>query len=60
VPTLLLVGGEDHYRADMEWLAGRLPRSHLVVLPGTGHLPFLEEPEAFRAAVDRFLREAGG
>jgi proline iminopeptidase len=58
VPTLLVAGGEDPYRADLEWLAGRLPRSRLVVLPGVGHLPFLEEPEAFRAAVDRFLREA--
>jgi pimeloyl-ACP methyl ester carboxylesterase len=59
LPTLLVVGGEDHYRGDMEWLAGRLPRSRLAVLPRTGHLPFLEEPEAFRAAVDSFLREAG-
>jgi proline iminopeptidase len=59
VPTLLLVGGQDHYRADMEWLAGRMPQSLLVVLPGTGHLPLLEEPAAFRAAVDRFLRDTG-
>jgi proline iminopeptidase len=59
VPTLLVAGGEDHYVADLEWLAGRLPRSRLAVFPGVGHLPFLEEPEAFRAAVDGFLREAG-
>jgi proline iminopeptidase len=58
VPTLLLAGGDDPYRADLGWLAGQLPRSRLVVLPGAGHLPFLEEPEAFRAAVDGFLREA--
>jgi pimeloyl-ACP methyl ester carboxylesterase len=55
VPTLLLVGGEDPYRTDMEWLVGHIPGSRLVVIPGTGHLPFLEEPGPFRVAVDEFL-----
>jgi proline iminopeptidase len=56
VPTLLVVGGQDHYRAGMEWLAGRLPRSQLAVLEGAAHLPFLEQPVAFRATVDDFLQ----
>jgi proline iminopeptidase len=55
VPTLLVVGSEDHYRSDMEWLAGRLPNCRMEVIRGAGHIPFLEQPEAFRAAVGAFL-----
>jgi proline iminopeptidase len=56
IPTLLVVGSEDHYRGDMEWLAGALPRARLVVVPHAGHLPFLDDPDGFRGEVDSFLR----
>jgi 3-oxoadipate enol-lactonase len=55
IPTLLVVGSEDHYRPNMEWLAGRLPQARLEVIPGSGHMPFLDAPEAFAAVVAHFL-----
>lgn len=39
-------------------LAERLPRAELVVFPGAGHLPPLEEPERFNAVVGEFLERA--
>jgi len=57
VPTLVLVGERDH--ADFEAIADRLvaelPRARRETIPGAGHLPSLEQPEAFDAAVLPFL-----
>ncbi len=39
-------------------LRARLPGSELVELPGVGHLPYEESPEAFNAAVGAFLSRA--
>jgi pimeloyl-ACP methyl ester carboxylesterase len=36
-----------------EWLAIR--ESRLLVIPGSGHYPFVENPGAFRPAVEAFL-----
>ncbi|NUO64995.1 MAG: alpha/beta fold hydrolase [Gemmatimonadaceae bacterium] len=36
-------------------LADTLPSAHLVVVPGSGHMPFWEAPERFFAVVDSFL-----
>ncbi len=55
MPVLLVVGSEDHYRSDMQWLADQLPCCQLQVMPGAGHMPFLEKPEEFRALVTDFL-----
>jgi proline iminopeptidase len=55
VPTLLIVGSEDHYKPDMEWLARELPNASLHVLPNAGHFPFIEAPEAFLQTVSAFL-----
>lgn len=55
VPTLLVVGSEDHYRPHMEWLFENLPNGELVVVQNAGHLPFLDAPDRFRTAVDDFL-----
>ena len=60
-PTLVLVGEHDH-----EWLPGadlferHLPHVHRETLPGAGHHPHNENPEAFLSAVERHLaaREA--
>jgi pimeloyl-ACP methyl ester carboxylesterase len=57
IPTLLLWGDRDPVvpTATAPALAAALPQSRLVVLPGCGHLPFAEDPDAFAAAVLPFL-----
>jgi pimeloyl-ACP methyl ester carboxylesterase len=35
--------------------AALVPHATFDLIPGAGHLPWLEQPEAFRAAVDRIL-----
>ncbi len=56
-PTLILVGEED--RATPPSLARRMqagiPISHLAVIPGAGHSPTIEQPEAVSAAMLDFL-----
>ena len=60
VPTLVVVGAEDALTppADARALAAAIPGARLVEIPGAAHLPNLEEPEAFRAALLPFLRGA--
>ena len=58
VPTLLL-HGEDDQRAPLrvaEELQAQIPQSQLVVIPEAGHLPNVQAPETFNAAVVEFLR----
>ncbi|MBV8083314.1 MAG: alpha/beta fold hydrolase [Chloroflexi bacterium] len=57
VPTLVLWGDRDEVtsREDAESLAQRIPGAHLKVISTAGHLSNLEQPEAFNAAVRRFL-----
>src|SRR4029453_3600507 len=60
-PTLVVVGEEDE---------GFVPGAHamteptggarLVVVPGGGHSPQFENPDAYFAAVDAFVRETEG
>jgi 3-oxoadipate enol-lactonase len=58
VPTMCLVGELDTNAppAMMERMASKIPGATFVVLPGLGHLPNLENPAAFDAAVLGFLR----
>lgn len=59
VPTLILEGAEDRRpRWAVDPLAAALPDVTRVVLPGVGHLPWLEAPEPALAALRGFL-EAG-
>ena len=55
-PTLVLVGEEDTpFRDPSERMAAAIPDAQLVVLPGGGHSPQFEAPEAWWAAVSTFL-----
>jgi pimeloyl-ACP methyl ester carboxylesterase len=37
-----------------------IPGSELAVIPDAGHMSFVEEPDAYLAAVRGFLRRATG
>lgn len=56
-PALVVVGSEDAFttRADAERMHSLLRASELVWLEGVGHMPNLERPAAFNAALVRFL-----
>lgn len=57
-PVLLVAGEVDLNSppAMVAELAALLPRAELVVLPGAGHFPWLDDALGFAAAVDGFLR----
>jgi len=59
VPTLCLAGEKDPNApaAVMERMAAKIPSSRYACLMGAGHLPNLEVPAAFDAAIVDFLRE---
>lgn len=44
--TLVVAGEHDQLmpRSELEMMAQRIPRAKLLVVPGAGHLPFLERP----------------
>jgi proline iminopeptidase len=61
-PTLVIVGEEDRVttpRAARVLHAG-IAGSRLIVLPGVGHMSFVETPDPYIEAVTTFLREAAG
>lgn len=58
VPTLVIAGEQDPIappKEASEW-AARIPTAKFVEIAGAGHLPNLETPEAFDAAVREFLQ----
>ncbi|MFD7666708.1 alpha/beta fold hydrolase [Streptomyces sp. NPDC059788] len=57
VPALVLVGRDDTYTpvADAEFLHTRIPDARLTVIEDAAHLPNLEQPHAFDAALTDFL-----
>jgi 3-oxoadipate enol-lactonase len=60
IPVLCLAGEHDRLApaAMMERMAARIPGARYVCLAGVGHLPNVEAPGAFDAAVFDFLRTA--
>jgi pimeloyl-ACP methyl ester carboxylesterase len=57
VPALIVVGSEDAFtsRQDAERMRGLIADSELLWLDGIGHMPNLESPDEFNAALVRFL-----
>ena len=57
-PTLIIAGRHDRRipLAYHEKLAALLPHASLEVFEDSGHFPLLEESEAFRETVERFLK----
>lgn len=60
VPVLCLAGEHDRLAppAMMERMAARIPGARYICLKGVGHLPNIEAPHAFDAAILDFLRVA--
>jgi pimeloyl-ACP methyl ester carboxylesterase len=61
VPTLVVTGEHDKadFQAIADELGSTLPNARRAIVPGAGHLPSLEQPAAFDAAVLPFLEEDG-
>ncbi len=59
VPTLVIHGSGDPIplSSSQAW-ASSVPGGRLVVIGGTGHFPWLENPDAFFEAVNPFLRRS--
>jgi pimeloyl-ACP methyl ester carboxylesterase len=59
VPTLVINGEYDGLTLPRfhEYLAEHLPNARRVELADAAHMPYLERPDAFDAAVDEFLAE---
>ncbi len=58
-PTLIAVGEHDvrDFHEIGARLAGEIPGARLVTIPGAGHLPNLETPEAFDRLLLEFLQD---
>jgi pimeloyl-ACP methyl ester carboxylesterase len=59
VPTLVICGEEDiltpvHYS---EFLAERIPKAHLEIVPKAGHMVMLEQPATVAKLIREFLME---
>ncbi|MCX7939943.1 MAG: alpha/beta hydrolase [Thermoflexales bacterium] len=59
VPTLVVVGEQDAISplSEAQFMQARIPGARLAVIPNTGHLSPMEQPEAFNQAVLAFLSE---
>src|SRR6266567_1045377 len=57
VKTLVLGGGKDtpNFPEQAKHIADTIPHGELVLLPTLGHVPHLEAPEVFYAALLKFL-----
>jgi pimeloyl-ACP methyl ester carboxylesterase len=57
VPALIVVGSQDEFTPlrDAELMHERIPDATLAVIDGAAHMPNLERPAEFNAALQRFL-----
>jgi 3-oxoadipate enol-lactonase len=56
VPTAVIVGDVDTTMLeDCRRLAATIPGAELTVIAGAGHVPQIEQPEAWESALIRFL-----
>ena len=59
-PVLVIAGAEDCLTglAPVTALARLFPTGECVVIEGSGHYPWVEQPAAFRGAIDAFLKQS--
>jgi proline iminopeptidase len=56
VPTLITAGDNDECSPALAHeMNGLIPGSKLVILPRSGHMTFVDQPETFIKTVDDFL-----
>jgi pimeloyl-ACP methyl ester carboxylesterase len=57
VPTLIITGAQDAIipAAEGPGMQAHIKGAHAVAIPKTGHMPMLEDPEAFNKALREFL-----
>jgi pimeloyl-ACP methyl ester carboxylesterase len=55
---MVMYGEIDRLRDGEELLHNNIPNATKVVLPGLGHIPQIEDPEAFVGALLPFLQPA--
>jgi len=56
VPTLVVVGAQDSgFLAGSEYMAAKIPKARLVVVPEAGHAPNIDRPDLFDRRVQEFL-----
>jgi pimeloyl-ACP methyl ester carboxylesterase len=57
VPTLVLVGENDTpFLGATDYMANKIPGAKKVVIASAGHASNIDQPGAFNAAVDEFLK----
>ena len=59
VPTLVLVGRHDLHTSwpQSTRMARRIPNAEVVIFENSAHFPWIEEPDAFFAALESFLEK---
>jgi len=57
VPTLVVQGREDPIPIASSQAAALATKATLVIMDGSGHVPYVEQPAALFSAVRRFLQE---
>jgi pimeloyl-ACP methyl ester carboxylesterase len=58
VSTLVIVGEEDAISppAEMQAIAAAIPNAEFVIIPNSGHMTTMENPEAVNAALSKFIQ----
>jgi len=60
VPSLVVVGANDTpFLIASDYMAGKIPGAHKLVIPNAGHAANIDQPEAFNTGVLGFLAEVG-
>lgn len=57
VPTLFIHGRHDPIPLESTEQAARAMRARLLVLEASGHVPYVEQPDALFGAIEQFLEE---
>jgi pimeloyl-ACP methyl ester carboxylesterase len=62
LPTLVITSDNDHLipKELSDLIATRIANAKLVVLPGAGHIPFMEQPDEVVRIVLGFIDSLGG